>query len=130
MKAICTELVERGTGDTDPFDGAVFDVIVCTQAYHHFEDINGTTKILASYLKPGTGVLVVIDMIRSSESEKLHKDHGHVVVYKGGFEEEPIRSAFVDAAGLQNYSFKPAFQMGWEEKLVDLFIATGVRTAT
>ncbi|CAE6514580.1 unnamed protein product [Rhizoctonia solani] len=76
MKAICTELVERGTRDTDPFEGIVFDVIVCTQAYHHFEDINGITKILASYLKPGTGVLVVIDMIRSSESEKLHKDHG------------------------------------------------------
>ncbi|CAE6444247.1 unnamed protein product [Rhizoctonia solani] len=129
MRAICTELVERGTGD-DPFGGIEFDVIVCTQAYHHFEDINSVTKTLASYLKPGTGVLVVVDMIRSSESEKLHKDHGHVVVYKGGFEEEPIRSAFVDAAGLQNYSFKPAFQMGWEEKQVDLFIATGVRAAT
>ncbi|CAE6432141.1 unnamed protein product [Rhizoctonia solani] len=117
MRAICAELVERGTGD-DPFDGVEFDVIVCTQAYHHFEDINSVTKTLASYLKPGTGVLVVVDMIR------------HVVVYKGGFEEEPIRSAFVDAAGLQNYSFKPAFQMGWEEKQVDLFIATGVRAAT
>ncbi|CEL54548.1 putative methyltransferase C1347,09 OS=Schizosaccharomyces pombe (strain 972 / ATCC 24843) GN=SPBC1347.09 PE=3 SV=1 [Rhizoctonia solani AG-1 IB] len=129
MRAICTELVERGTSDADPFDGIEFDVIVCTQAYHHFEDINGVTRSLVSYLKPQTGVLVVIDMIRSPESEKLHKDHGHVVVYKGGFEEESIRSAFVDAAALQNYSFKPAFQMGWQEKQVDLFIATGVRAA-
>ncbi|KAF8682959.1 S-adenosyl-L-methionine-dependent methyltransferase [Rhizoctonia solani] len=115
MRAICTELVERNTSDTDPFDGVEFDVIVCTQAYHHFEDIDDVTKTLASYLKPGTGVLVVVDMIR------------HVVVYKGGFEEESIRSAFVDAAGLQSYSFKPAFQMGWQERKVDLFIATGVR---
>ncbi|KAG8733931.1 hypothetical protein FRC11_014875 [Ceratobasidium sp. 423] len=130
MRAICVELVERGAGDADPFGGVEFDVIVCTQAYHHFEDINGVTKTLTSYLKPGTGVLVVIDMIRSSESEKLHKDHGHVVVYKGGFEEDSIRSAFIDAARLQNYSFKPAFQMGWEERQVDLFIATGVRAAT
>ncbi|CAE6429569.1 unnamed protein product [Rhizoctonia solani] len=76
MKAICAELVERGTGNVDLFNGIEFDVIVCTQAYHHFEDINGVTKTLASYLKPGTGVLVVVDMIRSSESEKLHKDHG------------------------------------------------------
>ncbi|KAH7340117.1 S-adenosyl-L-methionine-dependent methyltransferase [Rhizoctonia solani] len=129
MKAICVELVERVTGDADPFVGIEFDVIVCTQAYHHFEDINSVTKILSSYLKPGTGVLVVVDMIRSSESEKLHKDHGHVVVYKGGFEEESIRSALVDAAGLQNYSFKPAFKMGWQEQEVDIFIATGVRAA-
>ncbi|CAE6434501.1 unnamed protein product [Rhizoctonia solani] len=129
MKAICMELVERGTNNTDPFDGIEFDVIVCTQAYHHFEDINGVTKTLVSYLKPGTGILVVVDMIRSPESEKLHRDHGHVVVYKGGFEEESIKSAFVDAAGLQNYSFKPAFQMGWQERQVDLFIATGVRAA-
>ncbi|CAE7128067.1 unnamed protein product [Rhizoctonia solani] len=129
MRAICAELVERGTGDADPLDEIEFDVIVCTQVYHHFEDINSVTKILASYLKPGTGVLVVVDMIHSSESEALHKDHGHVVVYKGGFEEEPIRSAFVDAAGLQNYSFRPAFQMGWQEKQVDLFIATGIRAA-
>ncbi|QRW26838.1 methyltransferase domain protein [Rhizoctonia solani] len=76
MRAICTELVERNTSDTDPFDGVEFDVIVCTQAYHHFDDIDDVTKTLASYLKPGTGVLVVVDMIRSSESEKLHKDHG------------------------------------------------------
>ncbi|KDN40636.1 hypothetical protein RSAG8_07965, partial [Rhizoctonia solani AG-8 WAC10335] len=130
MRAICAELVERGTGDADPFDGVEFDVIVCTQAYHHFEDINSVTKTLTSYLKPGTGVLVVVDLIRSPESEKSHKDHGHIVVYKGGFEGGPIRSAFVDAARLQNYSFKPAFQMVWQERQVDIFIATGARAAT
>ncbi|KAJ1310554.1 hypothetical protein OPQ81_007284 [Rhizoctonia solani] len=130
MNAICLDLVERGTGEADPFNGIEFDVIVCAQAYHHFEDINSVTKVLTSYLKPGTGVLVVVDMIRSSESEKLHKDHGHVVTHKGGFEEDSIRSAFVDAAGLLNYTFKPAFQMGWQERHVDIFIATGVRAAT
>jgi 2-polyprenyl-3-methyl-5-hydroxy-6-metoxy-1,4-benzoquinol methylase len=33
MRAICTELVERGTGETDAFGGVEFDVIVVGQMY-------------------------------------------------------------------------------------------------
>ncbi|KAG9088205.1 hypothetical protein FS749_002344 [Ceratobasidium sp. UAMH 11750] len=128
MRAICVELKERGTEEPDALDGIEFDVIVCTNAYHHFGDVGVITKILASYLKPGTGTLLVIDLIRSPTSESLHKDHGHVVAHKGGFVEETIRDAFVGAAGLQDFSFEIAFDMGQGGKSVDLFIAKGVRS--
>ncbi|QRV86796.1 methyltransferase domain protein [Ceratobasidium sp. AG-Ba] len=127
MRAICAELKERGTTDPDPLDGIEFDVVVCTNAYHHFDDINTVTKILASYLKPGSGTLLVIDLIRSPVSESLHKDHGHVVAHKGGFAEEDIRNAFIQAGGLENFSFEVAFEMSNNSKSVDLFIAKGVR---
>ncbi|KAF8602735.1 S-adenosyl-L-methionine-dependent methyltransferase [Ceratobasidium sp. AG-I] len=129
MKAICVELTERGTGEADVFGGVEFDVIVCTLAYHHFEDASEVTKMLTSYLKPGTGTLLVVDLIRSSDSESLHKAHGHAVAHKGGFSQESIRAAFVDAAGLQNFSITTAFQMAQDEKSVDLFIAKGVRSS-
>ncbi|KAG8769114.1 hypothetical protein FRC12_005168 [Ceratobasidium sp. 428] len=128
MRAICVELKERGVGEPDALDGIEFDVIVCTNAYHHFDDIGVVTKTLASYLKPGTGTLLVIDLIRSPTSESLHKDHGHVVAHKGGFVEEAVRDAFVKTANLQNFTFEVAFDMSQREKSVDLFIAKGVRS--
>lgn len=127
MRAICTELKERGVEQPDPFEGIEFDVIVCTNAYHHFDDIGSVTKILVSYLKPGTGTLLVVDLIRSPASESLHKDHGHVVAHKGGFTEENIRDAFVMSGGLQNFSFAVAFDMTNNGKSAELFIAKGVR---
>jgi SAM-dependent methyltransferase len=97
MRAVCVELSERGAEEVDAFDGVEFDVIVvsqvtlthsscaspaitfnsqCTNAYHHFDDIAAVTKTLVSYLKPGSGILLVVDLLRSSSSESLHKDHG------------------------------------------------------
>ncbi|KAG8685013.1 hypothetical protein FRC11_011280 [Ceratobasidium sp. 423] len=127
MRAICVDLAERGKAEHDALDGVEFDVIVCSGAYHHFDDINDMTKILASYLKPGTGTLVVIDIIASPEAAHALSSHDHIVVHGNGFNEESIRSAFVDEGGLQEFSFKPAFQMNWHEKGVGLFVAKGVR---
>ncbi|CUA67667.1 putative methyltransferase C1347,09 [Schizosaccharomyces pombe 972h-] [Rhizoctonia solani] len=127
MKAICADLAERGKAESDIFDGIEFDVIVCSGAYHHFDSINDMTKILTSYLKPGTGMLVIVDIIKSPEAAYLLSKHNHIVVNTNGFDEESIRSAFVDAGDLQNFSFKPAFQMTWHEKDVELFVAKGIR---
>lgn len=164
MKAICVELTTRGTGETDVFGGIEFGVIVvskpryiglsfhkheypqCTLAYHHFEDIAVVTKTLASYLKPGSGTLLVVDLIRTPVTESLHTAHGaqlstttvfetnrifagHVVAHKGGFLEETVRAAFVDTAGLQDFSFTKVFQMTQDDKSADLFIAKGVRSS-
>ncbi|KAL5636259.1 hypothetical protein ACGC1H_004916 [Rhizoctonia solani] len=129
MKAICTDLTERGKAESDIFDGIEFDVIVCSGAYHHFDDINDITKTLASYLKPGTGMLVIVDVLASPEAAYLLSKHDHIVVNTNGFDEELIRSTFVDAGGLREFSFKPAFQMDWHEKEVGLFVAKGVRSS-
>ena len=40
------------------------DVIVCSMAYHHIEDINLASKVLASLLKIG-GHLLVVDLFES-----------------------------------------------------------------
>ncbi|KAF8710484.1 S-adenosyl-L-methionine-dependent methyltransferase, partial [Rhizoctonia solani] len=130
MKAICVDLGERGKAEEDVFGGIEFDVIVCSAAYHHFDDINQMTKVLASYLKPGTGVLIVIDIKESPEAANSLSSHSHVVAYTGGFNEEMIRSAFVNEGGLQEFSFKPAFQMNWHGSDVDLFIAKGTRPSS
>ncbi|KAH7340097.1 hypothetical protein B0J17DRAFT_649916 [Rhizoctonia solani] len=105
VKSICFDIIERSKVEKDPFNGIEFDVIVCSGAYHHLDDINETTKALASLLS----------------------HHEHVVVNASGFTEESIRSAFVDAGGLQEFSFKPAFQLSWNEKAADLFVAKAVR---
>ncbi|CAE6465986.1 unnamed protein product [Rhizoctonia solani] len=127
VKSICFDITERSRVEKDPLDGIEFDVIVCSGAYHHLDDINETTKALASYLKPGTGTLVITDFIASPEAASLLSHHEHVVVNASGFTEELIRSAFVDAGGLQEFSFKPAFQLSWNEKTADLFVAKAVR---
>ncbi|KAJ1310570.1 hypothetical protein OPQ81_007299 [Rhizoctonia solani] len=127
MRAICADLTERGKGDNDVFGGVEFDAIVCSGAYHHFDDINHMTKILASYLKPGTGTLIITDFIASPEAEHVLSSHAHVVPHTSGFSEELIRSTFVDAGGLREFSLKPAFQMNWHGKDVGLFVAKGVR---
>ncbi|CAE7078154.1 unnamed protein product [Rhizoctonia solani] len=126
MKAICADLTERGKTEHDLFDGIQFDVIVCSGAYHHFDDINAMTKILASYLKPGTGVLAVIDILTSTEAASLLSKHDHIVAHTSGFDEELIRFAFINTGGLREFSFVPAFDMTWHEKDVCLFVAKGV----
>ena len=40
------------------------DVVVCSMAYHHIQDINHTSKTLASLLKKG-GHLLVVDLLKS-----------------------------------------------------------------
>ncbi|CAE6511850.1 unnamed protein product [Rhizoctonia solani] len=76
MKAICADLTERGKAENDLFGGILFNVIVCSVGYHHFEDVDAITKVLVSYLKPGVGTLVIIDFIESPEAEQILKSHG------------------------------------------------------
>ncbi|CAE6344877.1 unnamed protein product [Rhizoctonia solani] len=130
MKGICADLTERGKAESDVFGGVEFDVIVCNAAYHHFDDINQMTKVLASYLKPGTGALIVTDILESPEAARALGSHGHVVAYTSGFNEELVRSAFADVGGLQDFSFKLAFQMDWHGADVGLFIAKGIRPSS
>ncbi|KAI0753758.1 hypothetical protein C8Q74DRAFT_1306825 [Fomes fomentarius] len=50
---VCTEL----KGEPGESDGIKFDVIVCCASYHHFPSIGDTTRVLASFLKPGARYL-------------------------------------------------------------------------
>ncbi|KAG8822331.1 hypothetical protein FRC19_006172 [Serendipita sp. 401] len=74
-------------GDDSDLDGQKFDIIVCSQAYHHFPDINKVTKDLTNLLKPGTGRLFIADLMqydRATDSQSgdnapqhLHHHHHH-----------------------------------------------------
>lgn len=42
-------------------------LVQCVLGYHHFEDIADVTRRLAKLLKPGSGVIIVVDHLRSQE---------------------------------------------------------------
>ena len=61
MHAICTDIL---SSSEIPQELQNVDVVVCSMAYHHIEDIGHTSKVLASLLKKG-GHLLVVDLLQS-----------------------------------------------------------------
>jgi len=68
---------ENGLGNVDfkeadaedlPFDDAIFDLVTCRIAPHHFRDIDQFVRECARVLKPG-GVLAIVDNIVPSDQE-------------------------------------------------------------
>ncbi|KAF0548843.1 S-adenosyl-L-methionine-dependent methyltransferase [Gigaspora margarita] len=107
MQAICLELKES---EGDQLNGRKFDLIVCASAYHHLDDINSTTRMLASYLKQG-GELIVLDL--KKDPEVSHMFHGgnkdHIISHEGGFYPEELEKVFLATGMLENVSSKVAF---------------------
>ncbi|CAF2802022.1 unnamed protein product [Rotaria sp. Silwood2] len=99
-------------GDQSNFDGSLFDVIICVQSYHHFEDPLHMTRVFAKHLKP-KGRLMVIDFANAGDIEavfeRLH-GHDHVVAHKHGFSSEQMIDMF-KAADLQNPQVEDMFTM-------------------
>jgi len=116
-------------------EGKIFDVIVCTQAYHHFESINDVTKHLAKYLAPADGVLLVIDHIRQEQvpdadfEDTFHTHGGSRVYHPGGFSEDEIHQAF-ESAALEDFSFSAFTEFKKRGRTHEMFIARGIRQAT
>ena len=99
-------------------------------AYHHFPDINATTRLLSFFLNEG-GVLFIVDLIKEADNTGLPeiKDqtcHGQVVAHKGGFREAQIQSAF-EYAGLRDYKYRPCAKVNSKNKEVQLFLARGTK---
>ncbi|KAI0738026.1 S-adenosyl-L-methionine-dependent methyltransferase [Daedaleopsis nitida] len=126
MKAVCLQL----KGEPGELGDAKFDVIVCCASYHHFASIEDTTRVLASFLKPG-GSLIVSD-IRAAEDhhELFAPTHHHIVPHKHGLCEDAVRGAF-ESAGLVNFEMQDAFKAklkGTKEE-VQWFVVRGVKAA-
>ncbi|KZT59739.1 S-adenosyl-L-methionine-dependent methyltransferase [Calocera cornea HHB12733] len=108
-----------------------FDVVVCSQAYHHIHDLAGTTAALAALLRPG-GALLVVDLLRSEQALHMHTrkdvpEHvRHTVAHKGGLEEDEVRTCF-ERAGLAEWAFEDALVKEVEGRVLKLFIAKGVK---
>ncbi|KAF9533650.1 hexaprenyldihydroxybenzoate methyltransferase [Crepidotus variabilis] len=132
MRAVCVEL----KGEEGELDGLKFDVVVCSAAYHHFENVANMTKILTFFLKPG-GVLLVLDILdpedinegTSGTSGSLFPaEFHHIVSHKKGFKTEDIRKIF-EGAGL-TCSIDTSIHTELHGQDVVLFVARGQKPAT
>ena len=57
------------------------DLVTCSLAFHHFEDPELVAKKLVERLKPGKGVILIIDWLPDEVGLSGHRDgiaHGHV----------------------------------------------------
>ena len=97
----------------------------CSQAYHHFADVAGTTALLASFLKPG-GSLLVLDQMRRPD-DVFPDAYRSVVAHTHGFGADDVRALF-EGAGLRDVEYAFAFDAkieGFGE--IKAFIARGVK---
>ncbi|KAI0373156.1 S-adenosyl-L-methionine-dependent methyltransferase [Pilatotrama ljubarskyi] len=126
MRAVCVEL----KGESGELDDAKFDLVVCCASYHHFPSIDGTTRKLAHFLKPG-GSLLVTDIRAAPDGRELFcETHHHIVPHKHGLTEDAIRQAF-EGAGLQEFELRDAFTAKMASTGVETqwFLARGVKPA-
>ncbi|EMD33325.1 hypothetical protein CERSUDRAFT_117945, partial [Gelatoporia subvermispora B] len=128
MKAVREEL----KGQELELDGAKFDLIVCSMAYHHFGAIDVVTRTLAFFLKPG-GSLLVADRKGSGEGEhkseaEVPEDVRRAVAHLHGLEEHVMRGVF-EGAGLGQFEYRDLGIVGGGVlgKDVRIFITRGVK---
>ncbi|RXW17721.1 hypothetical protein EST38_g8123 [Candolleomyces aberdarensis] len=105
--------------DKDILPGKKFDLVFCSNSYHHFDQPEEVTRILGTFLKPG-GTLLIIDNIQSPNEPpvELKEEHRHFVV-RYGFTEEDIKR-YCDVAGLDFVSYS---RVPPDKQDLDLFIA-------
>ncbi|KAF9533653.1 S-adenosyl-L-methionine-dependent methyltransferase [Crepidotus variabilis] len=132
MRAVCIEL----KGEVNELDGHKFDVVVCSAAYHHIENVDGITKALSFHLKPG-GVLLVADFL---DLEETNRDGGssstttssgslfpdgyqHIVAHMKGFKSDDLRKLF-EGAGL-TFSIDIVTRAKLHGKDFTVFVARG-----
>ncbi|KAI0781452.1 S-adenosyl-L-methionine-dependent methyltransferase [Trametes elegans] len=103
IHAVCAEL----KGEPGELGGAKFDLVTCCASYHHFPSIDDTTRLLASFLKPG-GTLLVVDLAATPDGQELvPATHHHLVPHTHGLTEDQMRAAF-EGAGLTGFEMREA----------------------
>ncbi|CAH6721268.1 hypothetical protein CLIB1444_05S07316 [[Candida] jaroonii] len=95
----------------------LFDVIVCTLAYHHLDDYEAITAKLSQLLAP-EGTLYIVDLYNSDvenlnprQSESVHNS----VTHMGGLKKESLMSTLGKAGLKPELKFaleQPIWQMG------------------
>ncbi|KAF8177625.1 S-adenosyl-L-methionine-dependent methyltransferase [Pholiota molesta] len=126
MRAVCAEL----KGAEGELDGLTFDVITCVLAYHHFADIDETTRVLSGFMKPG-GALLVVDVVkpaRHGAAPLFAEEHHHVVPHSHGMTREGMQAA-MEGAGLVDFVFKPLTTVIMHGTEAVLFLAKAANAA-
>ncbi|KAJ6606223.1 S-adenosyl-L-methionine-dependent methyltransferase [Mycena vulgaris] len=125
MHAVRAEL----KGEEPELEGATFDVVLCSLAYHHITDIAAVTRVLAFFLKPG-GTLLVVDYPKMDTST-IPAEFVHIVAHQG-ISEAVIKDVYT-GAGLGD--FRCVFFKGPKAEQTDtprmhpedMFLALGVK---
>lgn len=106
-----------------------FDIAVIGLGFHHFENPTLAIKRLTERLKPGEGVLVIVDFLPFSKDDNTGGAQHTIKTH--GFGKEDMAKMYRDA-GLEDFGFdvlsEPAvmeFESGTKERQV--FIAKGKR---
>ncbi|KAG8933959.1 hypothetical protein FRC02_010894, partial [Tulasnella sp. 418] len=99
----------------------------CALSYHHIDQVQEITNNLVEYLVAGTGVLLVVDLIRTEHTIARHIVKKHIS-HVGGFEENEIREMY-EKAGLKDFSWIFVGNWEWEGTPISMFMAKGTRPA-
>ncbi|OQO02278.1 hypothetical protein B0A48_11832 [Cryoendolithus antarcticus] len=139
-KATVGDLVaENVAPDFEGEEWKDFDVAVIGLGFHHFADPALAVKRLTERLKPGTGVLVIVDFLPFAPKEHQHHSHSgpdmQTTIKHHGFTSTGLESLFT-SSGLEDFGFQtlpePAklefADGGTSERTV--FIAKGKRAPT
>ncbi|KAJ1030324.1 hypothetical protein NDA16_001234 [Ustilago loliicola] len=143
---VVTDVLAEGSSGGE-LDGKQFDVITCTNAYHHISDPKKLTQVLATYLKP-SGHLAVVDLIKTENSLELHNaprtferedgthkqiedfdakpadphKHENVIAHRGGFTDADMDDFFT-SAGLKLVNMGKSAKFVKDGKTYDNFLA-------
>ncbi|KAG8940076.1 hypothetical protein FRC03_005796, partial [Tulasnella sp. 419] len=74
MKAVLLDISK----DKEKLGGKKFDVIICALSYHHIDQVQEITNNLVEYLVAGTGMLLVVDLIRTEHTIARHIVKKHI----------------------------------------------------
>ncbi|KAM0792199.1 hypothetical protein ACM66B_004896 [Microbotryomycetes sp. NB124-2] len=99
---------DKLTDDDADLNGEKFDVIVCTQSFHHMPDLDAITKALSRRLKSG-GALMVIDFDASLGNliDSASKEIQDNVPHRHGFSREKFKAVFEDTGRFSSVAIEP-----------------------
>lgn len=105
-----------------------FDLAVSSMAFHHLENPALATKRLVERLKPGTGVILIIDSLPHSMEDVPHEFVP--IIAHHGFSKDNMETLFKEA-GCDNFDFvvvEEPVKMGDDMKMErQAFMARGRR---
>ena len=105
----------------DPLPEERFDLVVSLMALHHVLDTEAAMRTLAALLVPG-GRIAIVDL--EAEDGTFHADPEEPVLH--GYDREALR-AIAEAAGFQDVTFRPAWEMPKNGRAYPLFLVIATR---